>query len=52
MTILFGACPECGSWEWTSWERDEEGVNLKVKCLACGFIRGRKEADKNYGRPN
>jgi len=39
---IFGKCPLCGSIEWKSTERDENGVNQVVECLKCGCQRRRK----------
>ena len=37
------ACPMCGSIEWKSVEKDENGVNKVIQCLQCGTQRVRRQ---------
>ena len=43
MTLFDIKCPMCGSLEWQSIEKDENGINLLIECLQCRTIRGRKQ---------
>jgi transcription elongation factor Elf1 len=31
-------CPLCDSSDWSSVEKNKDGVNLRVQCSNCGFI--------------
>lgn len=36
-------CPMCGSVDWRSVERDENGVNQVIECLQCRTQRVRRK---------
>jgi Zn ribbon nucleic-acid-binding protein len=36
-------CPMCGSIEWKSIEKDDNGINRIIECLKCYVQRRRKQ---------
>lgn len=41
MSLFQPRCPMCQDFQWQSYAKDENGINLLIQCLTCGTIRER-----------